>query len=176
MKQVKKVKKATQVILSLAMVVLITGMAGFSSMAAEADIMTDGTGEEDEVEVLYATLIEDIESSSGISPYTMLADCIIGVSCASDGMHIDISTGVVGTGSVLGVKDVKIQKKTWYGGWKTVAVCSGSESYDRGTMGISILYENAEKGATYRISCIHYGDVNGYTEFENVTGEIVFTY
>ena len=29
MKQVKKVKKATQVILSLAMVVLITGMAGF---------------------------------------------------------------------------------------------------------------------------------------------------
>ena len=145
-------------------------------MAAEADIMTDGTGEEDEVEVLYATLIEDIESSSGISPYTMLADCIIGVSCASDGMHIDISTGVVGTGSVLGVKDVKIQKKTWYGGWKTVAVCSGSESYDRGTMGISILYENAEKGATYRISCIHYGDVNGYTEFENVTGEIVFTY
>lgn len=176
MKQVKKVRKVKQVILSLAMAVLLAGTAGFSSMAAEAGALTKDSEEEDEVEVLYATLIEDIESSSGISPYTMLADCIIGVSCASDGMHIDISTGVVGTGSVLGVKDVKIQKKTWYGGWKTVAVSDGREATDRGTMGISLLYENAEKGATYRISCIHYGDVNGYTEFENVTGEIVFTY
>lgn len=176
MKQVKRVWKVKQVVLSLVMVLMITEMAGFSSMAAEADALTDGPEEEDEVEVLYATLIENLESSSEISPYTMLADCIIGVSCASDGMHIDISTGTVGISSVIGVKDVKIQKKTWYGGWKTVAVCSGSESYDRGTMGISILYENAEKGATYRISCIHYGDVNGYTEFENVTGEIVFTY
>ncbi len=160
----------------MAIAVLLVATTGFSSMAAEADVLVDNLEEDEEVEVLYATLIEDFEPSSEISPYTMLADCIIGVSCASDGMHIDISTGVVGTASVLGVKDVKIQKKTWYGGWKTVAVCSGSESYNRGTMGINILYENAEKGATYRISCIHYGDVNGYTEGENVTGEIVFTY
>ena len=176
MKQEKRVWKVKQVILSLVMAVLIAGTVGFSCMAAEADALTDGSEEENEVEVLYATLIEEIEPSSGISHYTMLADCIIGVSCDSDGMHIDISTGTVGISSVIGVKDVKIQKKTWYGGWKTVAVSDGREATDRGTMGISLLYENAEKGATYRISCIHYGDVNGYTEIENVTGEIVFTY
>ena len=176
MKQAKKVRKVTQVFLSMAMAVLLAGIASFSSVAAETNVLTDGIEEEGEIEVLYATLIEDDIPSFEVSPYTMLADCIIGVSCASDGMHIDISTGVVGTGSVLGVKDVKIQKKTWYGGWKTVAVSEGREAYDRGTMGISLLYENAEKGATYRISCIHYGDVNGYTEYENVTGDIVFTY
>lgn len=175
MKQAKRVWNVKQTILSMAMVVLLAGISGFSSMAAEANALADGLEEDAVIEVLYATLREDI-GFSGISLYTMLADCVITASCDSDGMHIDISTAVVGTASVLGIKDVKIQKKTWYGGWKTVAVSDGREAYDRGTMGISLLYENAEKGATYRISCIHYGDVNGYTESEHVSGEFVFTY
>lgn len=173
MRKTKRVTKVGQRVLGmLLLAALFIASPASISYAAEADSIEDN----DEVEVLEAVLTEGIHSESGISPYTMLADCIITASCASDGMHIDISTGVVGTGSVLGVKDVKIQKKTWLGKWKTVAVCSGSESYNRGTMGISILYEHAEKGETYRISCIHYGDVNGYTEYENVTGEFVFTY
>lgn len=176
MKQEKKVRKVKQVFFSMAMAVLFAGTTCVPSVAAEANVVMDGLEEDGEVEVLYATLIEDMEDFSEITPYTMLADCTIGVSCASDGMHIDISTGVVGTASVLGIKDVKIQKKTWYGGWKTVAVSEGREATNRGTMGISLLYENAEKGATYRISCIHYGDVNGYTESEHVSGEFVFTY
>lgn len=76
----------------------------------------------------------------------------------------------------MGVKDIKIQKKTWYGGWTTVAISEGKEVSDRSIMGITILYSNAVKDATYRIKCIHYGDVNGYIEGENDSGEFVFTY
>lgn len=176
MKKMRKVVRKWQKFLG--MVVMIVLLAGFFQITsfAETKITLPNNVEEIDIEVLKATLIEDIDVSTGICPYTMLADCIIGVSGASDGMHIDISTGTVGIASVLGVKDVKIYKKTWYGGWDLVAVCSGGESYDRGSMGISILYENAVKDAKYKITCIHYGDVNGYIEGENDSGEFTFTY
>ena len=160
----------------MVMVSLLVSYAGFVSRAAESVGIPDVSEENTKIEVLEAKIIEDVEASSEIIPYTMLASCIITARGASDGMHIDISTGSVGTASVLGVKDVKIYKKTWYGGWDLVAVCSGGESYDCAGMGISILYENAVKDAKYKITCIHYGDVNGYIECENDSGEFTFTY
>ena len=97
----------------------------------------------------------------------MLTRCDISVSGDSKGMHIDISTGCVGVASVLGVKDIKVYKKNWYGGWDLVATCSGGESQNRTSSGVSILYENAVKGATYKITCVHYANVDGYTEATN---------
>lgn len=177
MGKLKKVVKKMQKSLSVLVVVaLLGGTIGFTSMAAGADGVLEQREENAEVEVLEATIIEDVDLASGISPYTMLASCIIGVSGASDGMHIDISTGTVGISSALGVKDVKIYKKTWYGGWDLVAVSSGGESYNRSTMLITILYGNAVKDATYKITCVHYGNVDGYTEGSNDSGAFVFTY
>ena len=172
----KVVKKAQKVLSVLAMAVLITEMLGFTSIAAGTDGSLEQQDENTGVEVLEATVIEDIDWSFGISPYTMLADCIIGVSGASDGMHIDISTGVVGTASVLGVKDVKIYKKTWYGGWDYVAYSNGGKAENCGTMLINILYANAVKDSKYKITCVHYGNVDGYTEGSNDSGEFLFTY
>lgn len=177
MGKMKKVVKRMQKILGvLVMVTLLGEMLGFTSMAAGANNLPELPDESIEVEVLEATIIEDFDWSTGISPYTMLADCIIGVSGASDGMHIDISTGTVGKASVLGVKDVKIYKKTWYGGWDYVAYSSGGEAKDCGTILINILYANAVKDATYKITCVHYGNVDGYTEGSNDSGAFVFTY
>lgn len=170
------VKKVQKILGMLAMAMLFVETLGFTSMAAGIYDVPKQCNENSEVEVLEATVVENVDMSSDISTYTMLASCIIGVSGDSDGMHIDISTGTVGKASVLGVKDVKIYKKTWYGGWDLVAVSSGGESYDRSTMGINILYDHAVKDATYKITCIHYGDVNGYIEGENDSGEFVFTY
>ena len=154
---------------------LLAGVPGMNSLTVRAESMTDAEDVVD-VEVLEATVIEDAELPSGVTPYTMLASCIISVSGDTAGMHISVITGAVGTASVIGVKDVRIQKKGWFGTWTTVATCSGTESYDRGTTGIDILYPNAEKGATYRILCVHYADVDGYTEGEGNSGEFVFTY
>lgn len=172
----KAVKRMQRLFGVLAMAALLVETSGFTSVAAEADSLPEQLPERVEVEVLEATVIEDFDASAVISPYTMLADCIIGVSGASDGMHIDISTGVVGTASVLGVKDVKIYKKTWYGGWDYVAYSSGGEAKNCGTMGINILYANAVKDSKYKITCVHYGDVNGYTEGSHDSGEFLFTY
>ena len=177
MGKMKKVIKGIQKILGvLVMVALLGETLGFTCKAAGASNLPEQCDENVQVEVLEATVIEDFDWSSGISPYTMLTDCTIGVSGARDGMHIDISTGAVGLASVLGIKDVKIYKKTWYGGWDYVAFSSGGEANNCTTMGINILYENAVKDATYKITCVHYGNVDGYTEGSNDSGAFVFTY
>lgn len=177
MGKMKNVVKKVQKIFGILVIVALLGETfGFTSMAAEANSVPEQVNENAEVEVLEAVVVEDYDWSSGISPYTMLADCTIVVSGASDGMHIDISTGVVGTASILGIKDVKIYKKTWYGGWDYVAYSSGGEAKNCGTMLITILYANAVKDATYKITCVHYGDVDGYTEGSNDSGAFVFTY
>lgn len=127
------------------------------------------------VEVIKAKLVEMPEAELHKNTRTMMTQCIISVSCSAAGMQIDMSTGTVGTASVLGIKDVKIMKKVWYG-WKTVAVSDGGEAYGTNIMGVSLLYANAEYDETYRITCVHYADVDGYIEGENDTGSIVFTY
>ena len=174
-REMRKLRKVSKRVLSaFMMTTLITGIPNVTTLAAREGMVSD-LEESNIVEILHATLIEE-DRLDEILLYTMLADCIITVSGDSDGMHIDITTGVVGTASILGVKDIKVQKKTWYGGWTTVAVSDGKEVKDRSTMGINLLYRNAEKDATYRITCIHYGDVDGYIEGENNSGEIIFTY
>ncbi len=154
---------------------LFAGIPGMSVLTAHAEEMPDA-GETSGVKVLEATVVEEAEWPSEAIPYTMLAQCIISVSCNEDGMHIGIMTGAVGTASVIGIKDVRIQKKGLFGTWTTVATCSGHEATDRGTTSVDIVYKNAVKGATYRILCIHYADVDGYTEGEGNSGEFVFTY
>nr|WP_296487793.1 hypothetical protein [uncultured Acetatifactor sp.] len=173
----RKVKKVGQRFLSVLVTVLLSvEISGFISMAAETGALENSLEQYQEVAVLEAIVVEDMDVSSEIDPYTMLASCIISVGEESDGMHIGISTGTVGTASVLGVKDVKIWKKTWYGGWDLVATSKGGESYNRSNMGVSIVYPGAVKGATYKITCVHYGNVNGYTEGENDSGEFVYDF
>lgn len=172
----KKVQKILSVVVTA---VLLAGAPELTSLAAEAGngAAIGGTNEEgNEIEVLEAEVSANVEWPSEISPYTTMANCLINVVSDSEGMHIGIFTGVVGTASVIGVKDIKIQKKNWLGLWITVATSSGGESYDSSTSSVSILYENAEKDATYRILCVHYGNVDGYRELEHDSGSFVHTY
>lgn len=170
----RKMRRAGRKLLTMmtTMVVLMSAF-GFTSMAVE-DGVSESTG--GEVEVLEAVLIEDMDLSSEISPYTMLASCIISVGRESDGMHIEISTGSVGTASVLGVKDVKVWKKIGYNKWELVAVSDGAEASKCTTMGISLVYKGAEQGETYKITCLHYGNVDGYTDFANDSGAFVYNF
>ena len=101
---------------------------------------------------------------------------MISVGRKNDGMHIDITVGTVGTASVLGVKDIKIWKKNSRGKWDLVATSNGGEDYKCASTGVTITYANAVVGATYKISCVHYGDVNGMEEYTNETGEIIYNF
>lgn len=176
MRRETRAKRTFSRILSAAMIfVLLTGTLGFNSQAAEVDNLSDAI-EETEVEVLEATIIENPVWPSDIMPYTMLVDCMISVGGDDEGMHIDVITGAVGTASVIGVKDIKIYKKNWYGGWTLVATSNGGETYNHSISGVSILYKNAVKDATYKITCVHYADVNGYEENAHDSGAFVYSF
>lgn len=166
-------RKAVRMMLSLVLsATLLAGAPGLTLLAAETSDLESVESTESSPEMLKAEIMSDTDSNM---PYTMLYNCIISVSGDDDAMYIDITTGASGVASVIGIKDIKIMKKVWYG-WSTVAVCSGGEHNDHTMIGLTITYENAVKDATYRITCVHYADVNGYTEGENDTGAFVYTY
>lgn len=169
-------KRKVQMILSMVVVAsLLAGTVDFTSLALGAGI-PDSLEETQEVEALEAEVIKGGMGGTEVAPYTTMVNCDINVVSDSEGMHIGILTGVIGMASVLGVKDIKIQKKNWLGFWETVATSSGGEVSDCSSMSVKILYKNAEKDATYRILCIHYGDVDGYHELEHDSGSFVHTY
>lgn len=64
--------------------------------------------------------------------------------------------------STIGIKNVYVQEKVWYG-WKTIAQTSGQDSntyvYDG-----QCSCTNATKGKTYRVLCTHYAIESNGTE------------
>ncbi len=124
--------------------------------AAEVEVM--------DVQVVSSTQLPDVV------PYaTTFVDASITVSFSSAGMYIVCCTGMNGTASVVGVKDIVVERKTDWFGWQVVAVASGGEDYNCTTVSCSMIYTGAVVGETYRVSCIHYGDVDGYRELESQT-------
>ena len=111
-----------------------------------------------------------------VQPITTLYDCeIIMAFSADEGLVMTFTTSCVGVAKVIGVKDIKVQQKMWYG-WKTVLVSDGAESADRGSFGANLTYSDAIKDKTYRVICTHYADYDGYEESVNDTGAFKFTY
>ena len=114
--------------------------------------------------------------SFGVQPVTTLVDCeIIMAFSADEGLVMTFTTSCVGVAKVIGVKDIKVQQKMWYG-WKTVLVSNGAESSNRGSFGANLTYSDAIKDKTYRVICTHYADYDGYEEAVNDTGAFKFTY
>ncbi len=112
----------------------------------------------------------------GVQPLTTLLNCeIIMAFRADEGLSMTFTTSCVGPAKVIGVKDIKVQQKMWYG-WKTVFTSDGAESYDCSIFGADLTYPDAIKDKTYRVICTHYADADGYEEVVNDTGAFKFTY
>ena len=113
---------------------------------------------------------------SEIVPYaTTFVDASITISFDSAGMHITICTGMNDIASVVGMKDVEVHRKTLFG-WELVAVSDGGEVYNLTTAVCSMTYTGAVKGERYRVTCTHYGDVDGYRELEAETDWVTCNY
>ena len=122
--------------------------------------------EETPVVELEATVIATHEASEsgGIEPRsTTFVDTSIAISYSSAGMYITIETELNKTGSVVGVKDITIQRQDG-SSWTTVATSSGGESTNVIGCTIALTYTGAVKGETYRVTCVHYGNVDEYRE------------
>ena len=111
-----------------------------------------------------------------VQPITTLFNCeIIMAFRADEGLVMTFTTSSAGPAKVIGVKDIKVQQKVWYG-WKTVLTSDGTESNDRSTFAADLVYPDAIKDKTYRVICTHYADVDGYEEVVNDTGAFKYTY
>lgn len=97
----------------------------------------------------------------------------LSISNNSSGIYFAVSTGTNVTAQEIGVKDIKVQKKVWYG-WKTVATSSGCAK-DTASYSGATTYTGAEKAETYRITCTHYAKGSGFDlTLENSTGEFIY--
>ena len=92
-----------------------------------------------------------------------------------EGLCMTFTTSCMGAAKVIGVKDIKVQQKMWYG-WKTVLISEGAEDSDAAIFAADLKYPEAIKDKTYRVICTHYADVDGYEEVVNDTGAFKFTY
>lgn len=168
-----RVRKKVRKIAALAFAVMLFGSAPMMEAEAAQQYNTRNETVEKIDAVVKEISEEDFLKNSNVR--TALYNCLINVGCSSDGMYVEFVVNADDTASVIGIKNIKIQKKVWYG-WKTVATSDGAEDYNAGMFACSILYSGAEYGETYRISCVHYANVNGYTELENEIDSFVFTY
>lgn len=115
------------------------------------------------------------EYSYQVQPITTMTDCEIVLAFTENGLEMAFSTSSFKESSVIGVKDIKVQQKMWYG-WKTVLTSPGAENYNAHMFMCELTYPDAVDGKTYRVTCVHYADYNGYEEAENDTGAFKFVY
>ena len=170
----KKMQKLAGMILS---VVFLLNFPLLEVSAAELNSSTD-----DGIEIMECSVGEVPE---GYFDYLQkaraaFADCLISVGFGSEGMDIEIMTGTNAIVPVVGVKDIRVEQKVWYG-WKLVAVSTGAEDTDTSAISVHVVFRGAIKDKTYRVTCIHYADlvyddVEEYVEGYNNTGDFIFTY
>lgn len=117
-----------------------------------------------------------IESAESERSTPSLTSCSISISCSSAGLYVGFYTNCSHTSEEIGVRDIKIQKKVGIF-WTTVLTSAGGSCGDDYMYGASLLYSNAEYGATYRVSCTHFAYCGGYDlQGQNVTDGVKFTY
>lgn len=104
---------------------------------------------------------------------TSFSETEITVTSSSEGMVVEFYVQMNKIASLVGIKDIKIQKKSFLT-WKTVATADGGEDTNCGGLGCRLLYRDAEKGSTYRVICTFYGDTDGYRELEKQSNSFVY--
>lgn len=168
-KKLRTSRKKSKVLSLVLAIIMMVSMVSIDVSAAEK-------GVEEKIEVLKMISLDNLNggevSNSNIK--ALLHNCLISVNSSSSGMRVTFMTDCVQVASTIGVKDVLIKQKVWYG-WKTVATSVGGYNINETTYMGTIYYTNAIKGETYRITCTHYADADEYTE---VNGELefIFTY
>jgi len=80
----------------------------------------------------------------------------------SNEIYIAMSTTTSFIASKVGVKNVYVQEKVWYG-WKTIAQAADYDT-NSNVFGGSCKCTNATKGKTYRVLCTHYAIESNGTE------------
>jgi hypothetical protein len=168
---VRERKQKSGKIVALALALIFA----FSVPVQEAHAEEANLNENSTMKVIVTNMSPEY-SISDVQPVTTLFDCEIIMAFKMDeGLCMTFTTSCAGTASVIGVKDIKVQQKMWYG-WKTVLTSDGAENCNEPIFAAGLKYADAIKDRTYRVICTHYADVDGYEEVVNDTGAFKFTY
>lgn len=156
-KKTRKGKWKIKVIATLMIMVFAINASGMKIQAKEVE----------------SAIASKTDLSYGVSPYTTMANCEIVLAFTTNGLEMTFSTSSLLMSSVIGVKDIKVQQKMWYG-WKTVFTSDGAENYNEDVFMGAVTYPDAVVGKTYRVTCVHYANYDVYEEVENDTGAFKF--
>ena len=167
MKKSKNKKRYIKAIATMMIMIFAMNTVGVKTQAKEnatAEVMQE-----------YEIVDGELNHNYWIQPYTTMSNCEIVLAFTSNGLEMTFSTSSFLDSSVIGVKDIKVQQKMWYG-WKTVFTSDGAENHNECVFMGSVTYPDAINGKTYRVTCVHYADHDGYEEAENDTGAFKFIY
>lgn len=160
-------KKWSTKIIAALMIMIFAMPTSEMKVQAEEVISTEATDMPTTVSVITA------DYNSGVRPLTTMTDCEIVLAFTLNGLEMTFSTSSFKVSSVIGVKDIKVQQKMWYG-WKTVMTSDGAENYNEDIFMAGLTYPDAVNGKTYRVTCVHYANYDVYEEVENDTGAFKF--
>ncbi len=164
----KKGKWISRVVATLMIMVVTVGTSDVKLQAKESTNR--------ETSNLETTIVsEPISYDADVQPLTIMTDCEIVLAFTGNGLEMTFSTSSIRMSSVIGVKDIKVQQKMWYG-WKTVFTSDGAENYNQDVFMGGVTYPDAVNGKTYRVTCVHYANYDVYEEVENDTGAFKFIY
>lgn len=164
LKRTKKRKYNVRALAAMLIVILAMPTAGLKTHAAE---LADSN-----IQNVNVTN-KEVEYNSTVKPLTTMVDCEITMAFTLNGLEMTFTTLSVEVSSVIGVKDIKVQQKMWYG-WKTVMTSSGAENQNQDILVCGVTYPDAVNGKTYRVLCTHYANYDVYEEVVNDTGAFKF--
>lgn len=160
--------------IALSMVIAMIG----NSMTVSAEELvqtmqiTEMNSVAEDVEVVYEG-INNFERSVQ-SRGNGIISATLNVTPRTNEILIEMSTTCSFIATKVGVKNVYVQEKVWYG-WKTIAKAADYAA-NSNTFGGDASCTNAEKGKTYRVLCTHYAIESNGTEHivENQSEEFVY--
>ena len=164
MKRTKKRKWSVRALATMLIAILAMPTVGLKTHAEE---LTDSN-----IPNVNVTN-KEVEYNSTVQPLTTMVDCEITMAFTLNGLEMTFTTLSVEISSVIGVKDIKVQQKMWYG-WKTVLTSDGAENYNEDIFVAGLTYPDAVNGKTYRVLCTHYANYDVYEEVVNDTGAFKF--
>ena len=129
-------KKWSTKIIAALMIMIFAMPTSEMKVQAEEVISTEATDMPTTVSVTTA------DYNSGVRPLTTMTDCEIVLAFTLNGLEMTFSTSSFKVSSVIGVKDIKVQQKMWYG-WKTVMTSDGAENYNEDIFMAGLTYPDA---------------------------------
>ena len=163
----KWITKAVAILMAM---VFAMPMPGLKTHAEER-----ATAETSGADVIVMNDVAAEQNAYGVRPLTTMFNCEIILAFTENGLEMNFTTSAAEISSVIGVKDIKVQQKMWYG-WKTVFTSDGAENQNELMFGADLTYPDAVNGKTYRVKCVHYANYDVYEEVENDTGAFKFIY